>query len=340
MVSIPATPGNELRVNLTGSYALPTRGATYEVTVPAGLIQDNYSNDNPAPSAPYPVTPDGVEPPVIRIQKGSETYALDGGGEVRASQPLTASVKIDCRTPGAEIYYTITEDLFPTEPIDAEITNAPGGTKPTPGAEPAQPGTPADLYNSELTIGDAGDRESGLKYRIRSRADVSGTLSDDAWETAYRSVLRMNNNGGVSLDRDAGDGYSDQIEQPWVRGGDAVTGSVLTPGFPLSWDIWDYDGIRLMTQDPDDANVWYWVSWDINTTAFVGLLLGSTSTDVTDTEENGPTIWGWGKNAWVPFKEYYPLFPGESRTLALGDYELGRGAFDFATTNQGGTTSR
>lgn len=342
MVSIV---GKEVRVTLTGAYALPTRGADYTVTIPAGLIQDNYSNPNPGPAVTT-VTHDGVEPPVIRIQKGSETYAHDRGGEVRATQPLTASVKIHCRTPGAEIYYTTFQQWFPTEPIDAEITKAPGGTKPTPRDEPDQPGTPttnSTPYSSKLTIGNTGDRVSGLKYRIRARARTNPpeTWSDDAWETAYRSVLRMDNNGGVSLDRNADDGYSDTlIEQPWVRGGDAVTGSVLTPGFPLSWDIGDYDGIRLMTQDTDDPNVWYWVSWDINTTAYVGLLLGSTSKDVTDTEKNGPTIWGWGKNAWVPFKEYYPLFPGESRTLALGDYDLGRGGFDFATTTQGGTTKR
>ena len=331
---------DEVRVNLTGAYALPTRGADYTVTIPAGLVKDNYSNDNPEPSASYTVRLAGVEPPVIRIQKGSETYALDGG-VVRAAQPLTASVKIDCRTPDAEIYYTTSQQRFTTEPIDAEITNAPGGTKPTPGAEPAQPGTLTKLYSSELTIGDAGDREIGLKYRIRSRAYVSGTWSDDAWETAYRSVLRMDNNGGVSLDRNEGDGYSDAlIEQPWVRGGDDVTGSVLTPGFPLSWDIGDYDGIRLMTQDTDDPNVWYWVSWDINTTAYVGLLLGSTPTEPDEAEELGPVTWGWGKNAWVPFKEYFPLFPGESRTLVINSYELGRGGFDFATTTQGGTTSR
>lgn len=333
---------NEVRVTLTGAYALPTRGADYTVTIPKGLIQDNYSNPNPGPAVTT-VTHDGVEPPVIRIQKGSETYKRDGG-EVRATQPLTASVKIHCRTPGAKIYYTTTEDWFNTKLIDAEIENAPTSPKPQPGAEPAQPGTPttnSTPYSSELTIGDPGDRESGLKYRIRSRAYVSGTGSDDAWETAYRSVLRMDNNGGVSLDRNEDDGYSDTlIEQPWVRGGDAVTGSVLTPGFPLSWDIWDYDGIRLMTQDTDDPNVWYWVSWDINTTAYVGLLLGSTPTEPDKAEELGPVTWGWGKNAWVPFKEYYPLFPGESRTLVINSHELGRGGFDFATRDEGGTTSR
>lgn len=335
---------NEVRVTLTGAYALPTRGADYTVTIPAGLIQDNYSNKNPAPTDTYTVTPAGVEPPVIRIQKGSETYALDGGNEVRASQPLTASVKIDCRTPDAEIYYTTSEQWFTTEPIDAEIENAPTSPKPQPGDEPAQPGTPTTAspsYGGDFTIGDAVDRESGLKYRIRSRAYVSGTWSDDAWETAYRSVLRMDNNGGVSLDRNEGDGYSDAlIEQPWVRGGDAVTGSVLTPGFPLSWDIGDYNGIRLMTQDPVYTDIWYWVSWDINTTAYVGLLLGSTPTEPDEAEELGPVTWGWGKNAWVPFKEYYPLFPGESRTLVINSHELGRGGFDFATRDEGGTTSR
>lgn len=343
LVSIPTLPGNMIAIQLTGSYALPVRGATYTVEIPEGLVTDNYSNVNPVPGTVYTITPEGIEPPVIRIQKNSETYALDGT-VVRATQPLTASVKIHCRTPGAEIRYTTTENWFATAQIDAHIEGAPESDKPVAGAAPAAPAAPvgtSTLYGGEFSIGDASDIVRGLKYRIRARSRTGTSWSSDAWETAYRSVLIMNNNNNRTIDRTSEQGYSDTlVEQPWVRGGDDVSGSVLTPGFPLSWDVWDFDGIRLMTQDPGDATIWYWVTWDIGTTAFVGLLVGSTPTDPVEAEELGPVTWGWGKNAWVPFKEYYPLFPGESRTLRLGDYELGRGAFDFATTAEGGTTSR
>ena len=343
MASIPALPGNMITVQLTGSYALPTRGATYSIEIPEGLVTDYYSNVNPVPGTAYTITPEGIEPPVIRIQKNSETYALNGA-VVRATQPLTASVKIHCRTPGVEIRYTTTENWFATAQIDANITGAPTSTKPVAGASPAAPAVPlgtSTLYSGEFSIGDASDIVRGLKYRIRARSRAGSTWSDDAWETAYRSVLIMDNDNNRTIDRTTAQGYSDTlVEQPWVRGGDDVSGSVLTPGFPLSWDIWDFDGIRLMTQDPGNADIWYWVSWDIGTTAYIGLLIGSTPTDPVEAEEFGPAIWGWGKNAWVPFKEYFPLFPGESRTLRLGDYDLGRGDFDFATTTEGGTTAR
>lgn len=345
MVTIPVLPGNMITIQLTGSYALPTRGATYTVEIPEGLVTDSYSNVNPVPSAVYTITPEGIEPPVIRIEKNSESYVVDGT-VVRAVQPLTASVKINCRTPGAEIRYTITGSWFDTDQIDPLLQQAPDGAKPAPSAAPAAPAIPVGtsmLYEGEFSIGDSSDIVRGLKYRIRARSRTGTTWSDDAWETAYRSVLIMNNSTGVDLDRDEDDGYSNSlVEQPWVRGGDALSGTALTPGFPLSWDSWDFDGIRLMTRDPDNATIWYWVSWDIGTTAYVGLVLGSTPTDPAEAEELGPAIWGWGKNSWVPFKEYYPLFPGESRTLRLGDFEafLNRGPFEFATTTEGGTTSR
>ncbi len=343
LVSVPSTPGTQVVFTLTGAYALPTLGALYWLEIPQGLVVDAYSNQNPASANDYSVRPAGVEPPVIRIQKSRETLALNAG-VVRATQPLEADVKLDCRTPGAEIRYETTEAWNNSLPIDPAIDDVPygSGPRPTPTAVPAAPAVPgagSTLYSGSFTIGDALDREQGLKYRIRARALYSGTWSVDAWEIAYRSVLRMNNDGGDTLNPSAADGYSNTlVEQPWIRGGDQVTGSVLTPGFPLSWDITDYAGIRMMTLD--SGNIWYWVSWDIGTTAYVGLLLGTTPTDPVEATNYGPKTWGWGKNAWVPFKEFFPLFPGESRTLQTGIYELGRGGFDFATTTQGGTTTR
>ncbi|WP_132780590.1 hypothetical protein [Treponema sp. J25] len=340
--------GNTLTITLAGSYALPVKGVVYDLLLPAGLVVDQLSRPNPAVTSGFQITPEGVEAPIIRIRKSRETLALTNG-VVRASQPLTAQIKMECRTPGATVYYTESSAWYATQPIDPNINT--DGVKPTAQAgppAPAEPTTSSTSYTASFTIGSATDLVQGLKYRVRARAYKDGVWSSDAWEQAYRSVLRFNNDGPVSLNPTAAQGYSDTlVEQPWVRGGDAVTGSVLTPGFPLSWDENDYGGIRLMTLasgDPTGNSIWYWVSWDINTTAYVGLLLGTTPTDVNEATNYGPKTWGWGKNAWVPFKEYYPLFPGESRTLQSSLYAtiqgVNRGSFMFGITNDGGTKTR
>ena len=88
---------------------------------------------------------------------------------------------------------------------------------------------------------------------------------------------------------------------------------VSTPGFPLSWDSKEYTKVRAMTSSGN--NTWYWISWNINTTAYVGFLAG----DIPSGTTQGPSKWCWGSCAWVGLKEYYPVYPGESLTLSTNN---------------------
>lgn len=337
IVTIPVASSNvscsgaDLAISLTGGYALPVQGASYELTIPAGLVQDVLSNNNALYS--NNITFGGVEAPVIRVDRQSETLQ-ESGGTVIADQPLTVDVKIDCETPGADIYYLYTEGTFTTEPI-ADPNGGPA--PPTAGAAPAtpaEPGTGSNAFTAAFTIGDALNHTSGYKYLIRSRATNGSVWSDSSYEAAYRSVLIFDNDAGTPI-ADANHNYSTGVEQVWVRGGDSVSGATLTPGFPLSWDQNQYDMIRLMTDD--GTGNWYWVSWELNSAAFVGLLLGTTPATLADAV-NGPLYWGWGKNAWTGSKAYFPVFPGESRTLESGLYATidgqPRGAYEFARSDR------
>jgi len=332
LVSIPvassnvSVSGSDLIISLTGGYSLPVQGASFDMEVPAGLVKDVLANSNLLYNGS--ITSEGVDAPVIRVDKQSESLR-ETGGTVVADQPLTVAVKIDCETPGADIYYLYTEEAFASEPI----ANPNGGpAPPVAGASPdtpLEPGTGSNHFTAAFTIGNAGNETDGYKYLIRARAWDGSAWSDSSYEAAYRSVLIFDNDRNASLDLY---GYTGSLEeQVWVRGGDSVSGTTITPGFPLSWDQNEYDMVRLMTDNGSED--WYWVSWELNSAAFVGLLLGTTPATLADAAD-GPRDWAWGKNAWTGAKAYYPVFPGESRTLQSSLYDTidgqGRGAYGFA----------
>lgn len=341
--------GKSLSIALTDAYELPIKGVSYQVSIDEGTVVDIKSVGNQVDNTRTISNP-GVEPPVIRIEKGRETIALDNGNPPvpRAIQPLTVGLRMDCRTPGATIYYTQTNGISEQKGIPSEIQTL--GDKPGPKEPLSLPGKPTvpesgtdpnKKYESPITLGDKNDKVNGYRYRYRARAYKDEDWSDDAHAIAYRSVLSFidssaSDSSASVVNKNSSHGYSDGTPQVWLRGGDKDAGAVLTPGFPLSWNTREYDKIRLLTKDDKEQTRWYWVSWDLYTTAYVGLLLGTTPATVPDTA-NGPLTWGWGKNEWVPFKQYYPLFPGESRYLeASGPYNdaLNRGGFNFATSSE------
>ncbi|MDR0374846.1 MAG: hypothetical protein LBH85_03895 [Treponema sp.] len=214
-----------------------------------------------------------------------------------AEQPLTARLRIDCRTPGAEIRYGMEDN----ETSDIKTSE---GTPPTARGI-TMPTVISTSYTGALTLGNASNKTSGFKYGIIATAEKDGK-TETACEAAYRSVLIY---GGIALDDGLGD---EKTVQLWVRGGDStLPGQNMTPGFPISWDDSDYKGIRLMTKD-DDVGGWYWVTWELATAAYVHFVEGSTPETVNDAQ-NGPLRWKWSKNAWTLQHAYFPLFPGENR---------------------------
>jgi hypothetical protein len=104
-----------LRIALTGTKALPVRGASYQWNFPNGFVKDVLNNPNGESNTGFDSSLSssisaqdfpGNEPPVIRIDKGSDIETIIGTGENRqAEQPLTTRVRIDGRTPGTTFQY-------------------------------------------------------------------------------------------------------------------------------------------------------------------------------------------------------------------------------------------
>lgn len=226
--------------------------------------------------------------------------------------------------------------------------------------------TTSTSASASTRIGSTRYDTGGQKIRVRADAQLDGAQSAYAYETAYRSVLVFWNNtagvggnpqtyAGLSTNQTGRSFTGDDINRAryWVRGGDSTSGAVSTPGFPISWNESEDDKVRCMTPRGTYPNnnyniedsittvstnygqhVWYWVTWQLRATAYVSVIRGTTQND-TDTYPY-KTSWPVNTNGWSSFKQYYPLFPGETRVLkAYNATYRGTGEDDQAYTVNG-----
>lgn len=353
-VTIPVTSsavtinGKIMTIALTGSYAIPVKGAKYSCTIPASLVSDELGNTNKADET-NSFTAIGVEEPTIRINKSQETISSDTATDDSknvATQPFTADVKIDCQTPGATVKYATSSVVYDVYTVSTKEFPSSGTAKAIPtlaeqNTNTLTAATPSSEYSSSFTIGASSsdaDVYKGAKYLISANATANSTTSGTSYETAYRTVLQFNYDGatGTYLNSTVD---SKAYTSFWVRGGDSVTGGVTTPDFPFSWDVAETSKVRLMTnEDPSDTNnkKWYLISWKVTTTAYIGFLTGNVPDDAST---YGPSAWCWGACAWVGYKSYYPLYPGSSLLMPAKDFGQiagqTRGPYEFKFSGLG-----
>jgi hypothetical protein len=241
---------------------------------------------------------------------------------LNARQPLQARVKIDCQTPDAKIIYdTLNKETMPFAGPFAM------GDNPNPSASFTMPSAPlvsaTPNYTSAFSLGNAGNLR-GYLYGISALA-VNGAYHEEAYEKAARSVIMLyNGNTMRNWDSLAGKVGTGNHLNVWIRGGDDTSGSNKTPGFPLSWDEFDYrkydetgySGIRLLTSNgtglaDTDNDQYYWVSWEVNVPAYFYFMAGSSNNDTNDMKK-GPLQWTGLKNTWALQYREYPLYPGAS----------------------------
>jgi len=227
-------------------------------------------------------------------------YTSSAVTNLSAEQPLQAGVKIDCRTPGAVIKYGLTNKQETPFAGPFKMGDNPKPTVNMPAA--------STITASTFNLGDANNL-NGYLYGIRAEAS-NGAYSETAYERASRSVIMFFKISDVgywsNLVTQAGGASNLQL---WIRGGDDTSGSNLTPGFPLSWNEKDLNGIRCLTNAGADTR--YWVTWEVNTPAYFHFIAGRTANTMTDPEK-GPLSWSWAKNSWALQYREYPLYPGGS----------------------------
>lgn len=341
--------GKTLIISLKDDYILPVQGAKYEVTIPANIVINNIGNSNEEiyqnANTKYILSNPGVETPIIRVNRINET--IQNG---KISQNPRTTYKVDCQTPGVTINLRTKEEspdylkLIDDDGYSCEEHNdndgkndkeknkvimARKGTKEIP--TPPEFGISVeDLIASgkinkkeEKEIGtewnNSPESNKGYKILIEATAEKNGEKSAPTYESAMRTIIILEEIGGNKCN--IWDSNIIDRNCRWVRGGDDVSGGVSTADFPFSWNTKEYDKIRGMTplNESNNNNTWYFISWNINITAYLHFFVGDIPSDAAT---KGPKHWLSSSCGWTGLKEDTPAYPGECSIFATDANEL------------------
>ena len=179
---------NVLILDLSSSMTLPVKGAEYQIILPAGYVKDfleqhngGWIKGNDSNYVNIEFSSTGVESPVIRINKGEdrETFSTTLTGNNRqAIQPLESKVKIDSRTPGAEITYRTQQT---TDNVGRLIWRDNPGTLPN---------RLPNLGNQE--------KDDFTSYNAARNRPQSGNTANTFWNASTGLFQSNNANGAVN----------------------------------------------------------------------------------------------------------------------------------------------
>lgn len=296
----------KLIVSLDDAYAIPVKGAYYDIEIPQGIVRDELNHNSVAKTLNEGIIVKAVEVPVIRINKKKES--LQNGNVV---QPYNVNVKIDCQTPGAQIYYSKVTNEIATHVWTKDNLGKYTGSNVVLN----KPGTPATNYTGEFPILDSQNRGSGYKVYMNAlgRKTIDGSVynSELSYAAANRTVIVF------ECTEDFDNNYENRqiYNHRWIRGGNSMAegGAITIPDFPISWNKEDnrYSKVRAMTKE---NGRWYWVTWNIDTIAYILFMAGDLPT--TEEEfEKGPTKWIDSSCGIVTRKSETPVYGGESFTF-------------------------
>ena len=317
---------------------LPCKGATYDINVPAGFMQDkNGGSGFPAEGTTKFYTAKGIEAPVIRINKGTATKVTNEemvNGNYKAVQPLTTNFKVDCQTPGVTPQYNCAEytrGAFTVVGVSSDKAPTISGKS---NRDPSNNNsTEFKNYDKPVSLGEGHNYNMGLEYNITARAgnvesyavayrttiEITGGWTNESNDPNWNITATNNTNraiGGVGL---------------FIRGGDVISGSNITQGLPTNWDITDHEKVCLLT----DANggIYYFTTWAITADYYFRILEGLMDTDtLSDKNEisQGPYCGISAQNGWTSFYSMYSVPPGGYVQIRNQDgegysFELGNG---------------
>ena len=325
-----------LKIDLSDVYKLPVKGASYTVSIPAGLVTDAVQNTNALKTGDIVVS--GVEKPVIRLDKKQAKYTITNAGNTanaNANMETAQSINMraNCQTPVAEMELQVTiktstevrvfekEHLYETKTPDPSVPILSGSVGPDEERLILGNYIPNDteiiLADGNDYLVDTYDNAKGLKIAIRVTAknpDTNETAT--SYEYATRTVLKFNlashweNSKDNFNELDPSDNLRTRDLKVWLMGGDSPYGGNSKDPFPLSWsDPGSWYLMRGSFTSDNMVSQWYVVSWDISSATYHGFAIGTVPGDA---ETNGPDIWYPAENSWTSQKSNYVLYPGET----------------------------
>lgn len=333
--STRSSEGNILALNLTSTYALPVKGAVYKVLVPAGAVSDEVKNKNLADES-NSFMADGVESPEIRIVKPSYSITIPEAATTIETRTKTSTVDItpmqtatmylSSRTPGAGLKYGLSSSKSPAITVHSNPINV-STTKTSDVTVPESIGTSYPAEGVELGNGSGNSvgsyaNAAGLKIAIGAIAQKGNETSSPSYEYAARTVVKFNLAHYRDPQESTGHGDNERLTGLWfkdlkiyISGGDSPFGQNSIESFPLSWT--DPSKFKIMAgQAANKATLlgqFWWVSWDITATTYIGFVAGNVPEDV---NTNGPSAWFIGDYHWTLIKDQYPLYPGETLIMS------------------------
>ena len=303
-VSIDSNDGRKVTVEFNSS--LPCKGATYEIKVLDGFMQDkNGGSKFSATGRTESYTAKGIETPVIRINKGTATIVNADG---TATQPLTTAFKVDCQTPGITPQYNCAEYTRVAFTVKGNGSSTGPDISAKPNKVPSNNNSNEfENYNEPVSLGNGRNYNIGLEYNITAKVgDVK------SYAVAYRTTIEMTG------------GYKGDFVNSWpnnaqtgeiglfIRGGDVTSGSNITQGLPTNWDTNDYEKVCLLTED---GNSCYFTTWAITANYYFRFLAGrmdnkTISSNNTNGISQGPYCGISAQDSWTSFYNMYPVSPG------------------------------
>ena len=190
-----------LRVSLAVPKALPVKGAVYQWTIPHGFVKDFLENPNGGTTTgydsaltsgnadvsgdddnQYALRIDGLESPVIRINKGLIETITGSGNARQARQPLRTNFKIDCRTPDTVMRYRTRQT---TDNVGRLIMR--NGTTMTNGSSITGTGTSAVSRNLPNLGSQTSDNNGTQSFLYTKRRPQSGNATNTFWNPTTES---------------------------------------------------------------------------------------------------------------------------------------------------------
>jgi len=266
--------GDTLVINLTGSNALQVLGATYNIVIEKGFIQDSLGFQWPTADTTYTYTVPGINKPFARVDKkvnADRITTATGSGYMpwlmaNFSNLITTTARLDCRTPNSVVrYYISTQEHTATGATVSSSgygsdTWRNGAAGNTDDADKYDFLTRPNNFTAAGAIGTAGATPTGYadtatSFTVGSAASNAGAANENITGYIWRITLSSRNGTTGTTNSDLYDeiafrtvltyqldGLStntlgerlDNGDQLWIRGGDAV-GISSVPGFPINW---------------------------------------------------------------------------------------------------------
>ncbi len=314
------------KVTMTFS-SLPCKGAVYDVNIPEGLVVDAVGGSKfPAEAGSKEYTAEGIEIPVIRILKKDTEVQND----FTAKQPLTAKFKIDCETPNVTLTARYVQYDRKNSSNWANDNNS--GNNITRGTDEEGVENTVEDVTEEVSIGDESNKYYGQTFNITVKASVAGKDDVYGYETAQRTVIRINNSASkmdfrvdnLIQDKDYdGDGEMEWPGQTetgnnknskklglFLKGGDNEAGPNTVAGLPATWDLNEPEKSILFTEADSG---FYIVSWKITCDNFYFMVSAGLMDENSKTSKGakGPLYSINAQNRWVGYYKKYPVQPGE-----------------------------